>query len=434
MRPAFPPSVRRLLSGSAASLLLVVAVLAAPLFSEPELSPGVRVGESGQWDFLVYGEVTAIQKNNGAMRVSGAEPAAFRNLGEAELQDFFLKKNPELTLRDGAGLTQGSFTCTRVLIEYGERPRGLRQITLSGYFNMRGGEADRILTVGYQAGLYRKRIGYLPPTASGIPPRQPLRQLRHQVDGKIMLFIPEDVLVFGQGDAPSRDNFNPFFYSRREAEQTRVKAFYIDKYEVTNAEYYRFLRAAGHPPPPAWRANGGRFPAGQDELPVTVASFTDAEAYARWSGKRLPTELEWELAARGGLSYSLYRYGREGLNRDPQIYPTGNEFFADRCNTLESGHGAPVPVTQTRDASPFGVMGLCGNAREWTSSWYEDYPGRSGVFSGTRAVSGRMFKVIRGGSYSQKFEYARADFRDYGGFPTLREDRSAGFRLTITAQ
>jgi formylglycine-generating enzyme required for sulfatase activity len=72
---------------------------------------------------------------------------------------------------------------------------------------------------------------------------------------------------------------------------------------------------------------------------------------------------------------------------------------------------------------------MCGNAREWTSSWYNPYPGHR--FADARLI-GHQFKVIRGGSYRQNQDSARADARDYGGFPELREDRSAGFRLVIS--
>ena len=72
---------------------------------------------------------------------------------------------------------------------------------------------------------------------------------------------------------------------------------------------------------------------------------------------------------------------------------------------------------------------MCGNAREWTSSWYAAYPGHR--LPAGQAVSGKMFKVIRGGSYDQRQEFARVDYRDYGGFPNLQDDHSAGFRLVV---
>ncbi|MDH5657196.1 MAG: SUMF1/EgtB/PvdO family nonheme iron enzyme, partial [Spirochaetia bacterium] len=115
----------------------------------------------------------------------------------------------------------------------------------------------------------------------------------------------------------------------------------------------------------------------------------------------------------------------------PQIYPVGKDYDSSLCNTLESGIGHTLPVTNMRDRSPYGIYGLCGNAREWTDSWYEPYPGHH--FKKPE-LSGRQFKVIRGGSYYQNKTAARSDTRDYGGFPTLRKDRSAGFRLVISAE
>lgn len=384
-------------------------------------------GQTDRWEFVALGEVIAVQKNMGVMRVAGPPPAALQRMNVAQLNDFFLKENPELVVLNAAGLRAGRFTCTRVVVEAVSSSGQGREITLHGYFEPGGDTELRTLSVGHRAGLYRQPVGYLPPPARGIQPRRPPAELRHPTDGKWMVYVPEDVIVFGQGDDARADNFNPHFYSRNQANLVRLKPFYIDRYEVTNAEFHRFLTATGRPLPPAWAANGGRYAAGEEDHPIAVASYADAEAYARWSGKRLPTELEWELAARGGLAVLAFRFGREGISRRPQVYSIGDEFFAERCNTLESGRGGTVSVYDMRDESPYGVIGMCGNAREWTSSWYQAYPGHR--LRNAQGAAGRVFKVIRGGSFSQGFEFARADVRDYGGLPTLAADRSAGFRL-----
>ncbi|MBX7059528.1 MAG: formylglycine-generating enzyme family protein [Leptospirales bacterium] len=414
-------------------LPLVVSQAQSPSQPDPAIPAAaggpLRQGQTDRWEFVALGEVVAVQKNMGVMRVAGPEPALLRRRNESALRDFFLRENPELTILNQGGLVAGRFSCTRVVVE--GLPGG-RDIILHGYFEAADGNELRVLAVGHSAGLYRHPPGYLPPPASGIRPRQPHAEIRHPIDGKWMVYIPEEYIVFGQGDDAEADNFNPQFYSRTAANLTKVKPFYIDRYEVTNAEYLRFLQASSHPAPPAWAANGGRFPDGQQDHPITVASYADAEAYARWSGKRLPVELEWELAARGGLAVLARRFGREGMNRRPQLYPTGDEFFADRCNTLESGRGSAVSVYEMHDESPYGVIGMCGNAREWTSSWYQAYPGSR--LRNAAGAAGRIFKVIRGGSFAQRFEFARSDTRDYGGLPTLAADRSAGFRLVLGAQ
>ncbi len=149
-----------------------------------------------------------------------------------------------------------------------------------------------------------------------------------------------------------------------------VPAFSIDRYEVTNAEYARFIQATGWQPPKHW--NGASPPPGLDRHPVVNVSYTDAEAFARWAGKRIPTAEEWERAARG---------------RDGRLYPWGNEFNASRCNTAEAGLGATCPVdAYLLDRSPEGVIGMAGNVEEWTSAV-------------TRDTQGVERRVVCGGSW-----------------------------------
>ncbi len=390
----------------------------------------VAPGVSDRWDFIAFGEVVAVQKDKGALRILGPEPRTLRRKSTAQLRKQFLTEMKPLTLLDRQGRVAGEFHATRVVVDHGQRPDGLREIVLYGYFQLDSRQGLRILSVGYQAGLYRQKVGYLRPSYDGPVARskRTLREFRHQVDGKIMTYIPENFVIFGQGDNPALDNFNPQFDERREQFVKRVKPFYIDRYEVTNEEFHRFVVRTGHPMPAAWRESN-RYPEGTGEYPITIASYTDAMAYARWTGKRLPTEFEWELAARGGVALLIENGDPDSIFRRPPVYPIGDSFDPQRCNTLESGRGAPLPVSQLRDASPYKVFGMCGNAREWTSSWYGPYPGHR--FGSKQAVAGKMFKVIRGGSYDQRREFARADFRDYGGFPELNADRSAGFRLVV---
>lgn len=401
--------------------------------STPEMlsrSRYVAPGISDRWEFVAFGEVIAVQKDKGALRILGPEPDTLRTETTDAVRKRFRNELQSLTLLDRRGRVAGKFNTTRVEVEFGERPDQRREIVLYGYFELQESRDIRTLSVGYQAGLYRQKPGYLRPTYDGSLARaqRTLKEFRHQVDGKIMVYIPEHFVIFGQGDDPARDNFNPHFDERREQFATRVKPFYIDRYEVTNEEFHRFAVETGRPMPAAWRATN-RYPANTGDHPITVASYTDAEAYARWSGKRLPTELEWELAARGGAGFLIQNGDPDSIFRRPRIYPTGDAFDPELCNTLESGRGAPLPVTATRDASPYQVFGMCGNAREWTSSWYAAYPGHR--LPGKQAIAGKVFKVIRGGAYDQRSEFARADFRDYGGFPDLSSDHSAGFRLVV---
>jgi len=134
-----------------------------------------------------------------------------------------------------------------------------------------------------------------------------------------------------------------------------LKGFYIDKFEVTNGQYLDFVKENGHRPPRHWK--NGMYPLGGENLPVLNVNFSDARAYASWRGKRLSTEEEWEKAAGG----------ERGLR-----FPWGDEFYALKTNTWESGIKKPTPVDKLEEGkSPYGVCGMGGNVMEWTSSWGE---------------------------------------------------------------
>lgn len=149
----------------------------------------------------------------------------------------------------------------------------------------------------------------------------------------------------------------------------------VDLTPVTNAQYARFLKATGyrprHPENFLKHWKHGVPQAGFEQHPVVYVDLDDARAYARWAGKRLPTEDEWQYAAQGG---------------DGRRYPWGNELEEHRCNTGRTGTTTPVDAFPA-GRSPFGVDDLCGNVWQWTESERSD--GRT------------RFCMIRGGSYYQ---------------------------------
>ncbi len=149
-------------------------------------------------------------------------------------------------------------------------------------------------------------------------------------------------------------------------------SFLIDKYPVTNQEYLQFIRASGYVPTDTtnylrhWEM--GLPVTGQERYPVVWISLEDARAYARWAGKRLPTEVEWQLAAQG---------------TDGREWPWGNEFHATKCN---NGFGRPTPVDAfPKGESPYGVADLVGNVWQMTGDVYSN-----GAY---------YFNIIRGGSW-----------------------------------
>ncbi len=158
-----------------------------------------------------------------------------------------------------------------------------------------------------------------------------------------------------------------------------LEPYRIARYPVTNAEYEVFVNVTGHTPPPHWI--GGKVPAAEATLPVVHVSWEDANAYAQWSQGRLPTEGEWEKAARGA---------------DGRIYPWGNEFKPAANQDTDLLADQPTPVGHRPSVvSPYGVHDVAGNVWEWTADWYQPYKGNTHRDSDY----GEKHKVLRGGSW-----------------------------------
>jgi formylglycine-generating enzyme required for sulfatase activity len=144
------------------------------------------------------------------------------------------------------------------------------------------------------------------------------------------------------------------FHDEGPAHHVRLDAYYIDRHEVSNAKYGRFISATGHPAPAYWddpRLNNAA-------QPVVGVNWYDADAYCRWTGNRLPTEAEWEHAARGP----------EGFR-----YPWGNTFDGAKVN-YGKARTATMPVSSLPEgASPYGAHHMAGNVFEWVSDWYDPH-------------------------------------------------------------
>ena len=175
-----------------------------------------------------------------------------------------------------------------------------------------------------------------------------------------------------------------------------VEAFFLDIHEVTYADFLRFKPQS-------------RYAEGQGHQPVRGISWYEADAYCLWRGKRLPTEFEWEKAARGLAG---------------QIYTWGNEFKRENANFEKT----VLPVGQKKpDKSVFGNYDMNGNVSEWTASWYQPYPGSTYEDKNY----GEKYRVIRGGAINKREhgflrEFAMLSFRNFAP-PTLRS-WDTGFR------
>jgi formylglycine-generating enzyme required for sulfatase activity len=185
--------------------------------------------------------------------------------------------------------------------------------------------------------------------------------------------------------------------------------FWISKTPVTQAAYKRFLDANPKQPVPYrdygwakpynWDKKARSFPEGKADHPAVLVSWDDAQAYCQWAGMRLPTEEEWEKAARG---------------TDGREYPWGDEWQPDHCNSLEAGVSTTTPVGRYSPGgdSPYGCIDMGGNVWEWTDSWFDD---------------GRSSRVLRGGSWFNNKRTARVSVRQ-DRFPDLWH-YYIGFRL-----
>jgi len=163
-----------------------------------------------------------------------------------------------------------------------------------------------------------------------------------------------------------------------------LPAYWIDKYEVTNIQYKKFNNETKRRSPGHFRNRS--FPPGKADHPVTFVSWNDADAYCQWAAKRLPDDKEWEKAARGV---------------DGRVFPWGSEFAIKHANTpvrwvamQKQGDTTPVGAFES-GKSPFGVYDMTGNVWEWTSSWYEPYPGNSRITENY----GQKYKTLKGGSW-----------------------------------
>ena len=223
-------------------------------------------------------------------------------------------------------------------------------------------------------------------------------------DGSELLLIPAGEFEMGDGKDDNCPK-HPVF----------LDAYYIGKYCVTNAQYARFVSETGHRPP----NNGFWNTPEKAEHPVTNLSWDDAMAYAKWAGCDLPTEAQWEKAARGPSGY---------------IYPWGNEWSESKCrNQKNRGSETTAPVhTYTDGASGYGTIQQSGNIREWCSDWYSsDYYKSSEASRNPRGPSTGSGRVRRGGSWGTGDpSIFRGTYRS-GDTPSCRCN-FMGFRLVRT--
>ena len=198
-----------------------------------------------------------------------------------------------------------------------------------------------------------------------------------------MVLIEGGTFQMGRSDVSVDD---PVWGSQYPAHTVSVKSFYIDKTEVSNAEYAEFIQAEKHAAPSNW--NNGKPPEGEEKFPVTNVSLDDAKAYAAWISSRekrncqVPTEEEWEFAARNGAKSTTY--------------PWGDDWVVDKA-ILASDNKKASEVGTSLDETLNGVKDMLGNVIEWTSSKYTPYPNSLKELKNKDSA----YFVIRGSSWGE---------------------------------
>lgn len=193
------------------------------------------------------------------------------------------------------------------------------------------------------------------------------------IDGAEMVLVPEGQFLMGISEAELEQIYKldkrrtPIFATEIPASTIYLDAYYIDRYPVTNYQYQKFIEETGHREPMLLSHHTW----GQPMKPVVFVGWDDARDYARWAGKSLPTEAQWEKAGRG---------------KDGRWWAWGHTFMDNRCNSREFGLGSTSEIGLfDTGMSPYGCYDMCGNVWEMCEGrWLEDYlPMRGGCFLGS---------------------------------------------------
>lgn len=219
-----------------------------------------------------------------------------------------------------------------------------------------------------------------------------------------MIFIKAGEFVMGSNTQDS---------SEAPEHKVYLDAYNIDRYEVTNAQFEKFVNETGFKPRGKWKAEM-RDP----NHPVLGVSWNDANAYAKWAGKRLPTEAEWEKACRG---------------TDGRRYPWGNVWYDNFAQSLENWSRWAADVkSYPQGKSPYGVYNMVGNAWEWCADWYDPNYYKTAPAKNPKGPDKGSFKVCRGGGWDDLQDYMHCSFRSRM-IPTY-SSKFVGFRCAKSAE
>jgi len=269
-------------------------------------------------------------------------------------------------------------------------------------------QAEEVLDGAHELGLNHEQLAVYQELEAKLPGRRSSTLLESLKPADApMALVPAG--EFTMGSTMSTDE--------QPVHRVYLDAFYMDKYHVTVGQYAKYLEATDMEAPPEWDIMNQ--PQHQ-KRPVVNVSWFDAAKYCKWAGKRLPTEAEWEKAARG---------------TDGRLYPWGNEaptrLHANFGKKQWANHMALVPVGMFEmGKSPYGIYDMAGNAWEWVNDWYDhDYYKKSPAKNPQGPATGKS-KVVRGGNWLYIQEFLRSSFR-FNAEPSSRQF-GYGFRCAKT--
>ncbi len=233
-------------------------------------------------------------------------------------------------------------------------------------------------------------------------------------------------------DVPHMNEAHAAYWFGDETPRHRVDVapFYMDVYEVTNSMFAEFVKSTGYEARGDWEAYAGE---GMEDHPVVGVTWNDANAYAEWAGKRLPSETEWEYAARGGTRFRWYPWG-DLPNDSLANWRHEGETFIDGVGRVLLGREIRTTPVGSFPPNGFGLHDMVGNAAEWCADVYEPYPGFSldvPCFD-ENGSEGTVLRVVRGGSWDSP----NPVFVRITGRESRPEDHSSyrvGFRCAMDA-
>lgn len=233
-------------------------------------------------------------------------------------------------------------------------------------------------------------------------------------DGSVLVQIPAGEFSMGSETG---------FPAERPVHRVTVGSYWASKHLVTNHQYKQFVIATGHRVPflddprvaiDNWDSQRRTYPAGRAQHPVVLVSWYDALAYCTWAGGRLPTEAEWEHAARGGLEGTLY--------------PWGNEIDSSRANYDNRNGTTPVGSYASND---YGLYDVAGNVWEWVADWYDPKYYQASPSTNPQGPVHGATRVLRGGAWLLFPQFCQVAYRFREG-PDFRFNL-IGFRLAMSS-